>query len=68
MTIKTQQLKTYGMQQKQSQEGIVPQGTRKTLNGQLTLHVKQLKKEEQKSSKISRRKEIKKIQTEISEK
>ena len=34
----------------------------------LTLHLKKLEKEEQKSSKISRGKEIKKIQTEISEK
>ena len=39
MTMKTQQLKTYGMQQKQFQREvynntILPQGTRKTLNRQ----------------------------------
>ena len=34
----------------------------------LTLHLKQLEKEEQKNSKISRRKEITKIRAEISEK
>ena len=34
----------------------------------LTLHLKQLEKEEQKTSKISRRKEIIKIQAEINEK
>ena len=45
---------------------ILPQETRKTLNRQLTLLLKQLEKEEPK--KIIRRKEIIKIQAEIDEK
>ena len=65
MTMKTQQLKTYGTQQNISKREvysntILPQETRKTLN-RLTLHVKQEEKEEQKHPKISRRKEIIKI-------
>ena len=40
----------------------------KTFKVILTLHLKQLEKEEQKTPKISRRKEIIKIQAEISEK
>ena len=47
---------------------ILPQETRKTLNRQPNLHLKQLKKEEQKNTKFSRRKKIIKIQTEINEK
>ena len=46
---------------------ILPQETRKTLN-RLTLHLKQLEKEEPKPPKISRRKEIIKIRAEINEK
>ena len=46
---------------------ILPQETRKTSNRQLTLHLKQLEKE-QNPPKISRRKEIIKIRPEISEK
>ena len=40
----------------------------KTFKVILTLHLKQLEKEEQKTPKISRRKEIIKIQAEINEK
>ena len=47
---------------------ILPQETRKTSNNNLTLHLKQLEKEEQKNPKVSRRKEIIKIRAEISEK
>ena len=47
---------------------ILPQETRKTSNSNVTLHLKQLEKEEQKTPKISRRKEIIKIQAEINEK
>ena len=49
---------------------ILPQVTRKKKNriNNLNLHLKQLEKEEQKTPKISRRKEIIKIQAEINEK
>ena len=46
---------------------ILPQETRKTSERNLTLHLKQLGKEKEKNSKISRRKEIIKIQAEINE-
>ena len=46
---------------------ILPQETRKTSDN-LTLHLKQLEKEEEKNPKISRMKEIIKIQAEINEK
>ena len=45
----------------------LPQGTRNISNN-LTLHLKQLEKEEQKNPKVSRRKEIIKIRSEINEK
>ena len=45
---------------------ILPQGTTQINN--LTLHLKQLEKEEQKTPKVSRRKEIIKIRSEINEK
>ena len=47
---------------------ILPQETRKHRIDNLTLHLKQLENEEEKKSKISRRKEIIKIQAEINEK
>ena len=47
---------------------ILPQETRKISNNNLNLHLKQLEKEEQKYSKVSRRKEIIKIRSEINEK
>ena len=47
---------------------ILPQETRNTSNKHLTLHLKQLEKEEQKIPKVSRRKEIIKIRSEINEK
>ena len=60
------------MQQKQFKEGRLQQQnptSRKKKNiEQTTLHLKQLEKEEQKPPKISRRKEIIKIQAEINEK
>ena len=45
---------------------ILPQETRK-ISKYLTLHLKQLEKEEQTKSKVSRRKEIIKIRAEINE-
>ena len=47
---------------------ILPQETRKTSNRQHNFYLKQLEKEEQKNPRISRRKEIIKIQAEINEK
>ena len=47
---------------------ILPQETRKSQINNLTLHLKQLEKEEQKDSKVSRRREIIKIRSEINEK
>ena len=47
---------------------IIPQETRKALNRQLNATFKQLEKEEQKSSKVSTRKDIIKIRAEISQK
>ena len=44
----------------------LPQETRKTSNN-LTLHLKELEKEEQTKPKVSRRKEIIKIRAEINE-
>ena len=46
----------------------LPQETGNISNKQLTLHLKQLEKEEQKNPKASRRKEIIKIRSEINEK
>ena len=46
---------------------ISPQETRKISNKHLTLHLKQLEKEEQRKPKVSRRKEIIKIRAEINE-
>ena len=74
MTVKTQNLKTYKMQQKQFQEGSsqqynpISRNKKKTSHRLPTLHLKQLEKEEQKNAKVSRRKEIIKIRAEISEK
>ena len=71
MTMKTWQLKTYGMQWKQFLRGkfIAIQSYLKKQEkhsiDNLSLHLKQLEKEEEK--KISRRKEIIKIQSEINE-
>ena len=45
---------------------ILPQETRKISN-KLTLHLKELEKEEQRKPKVSRRKEIIKIRAEINE-
>ena len=47
---------------------ILPQETRNISNKQPTLHLRQLEKEEQKNPKVSRRKEIIKIRSEINEK
>ena len=69
MTMKTQQLQIYGMQQKQFQREvysntILPQETRKTSNKQPNFTPKATKKG-QKNSTVSRRKEIIKIRAEI---
>ena len=66
MTMKIGQLKTYGMQQKQSKREIysntiLPQETRKTSNRQPNFTPKTTGKRRTKNSKISRRKEIIKI-------
>ena len=73
MTMETQRPKTYGMQQAvlrgkfiAIQAYIKKQETSRINN--LTLHLKQLEKEEQKNPKASRRKEIIKIRSEINEK
>ena len=78
MTMKTWQLKTYGMQWKQFLRGkfiAIQSYLKKQEKHQidnLTLHLKQLGKEEQQqqktNTKISRRKEIIKIREEINEK
>ena len=47
---------------------LLPQETRETSNRQPNFTLKQLEKEEQKAPKISRRKEIIKIQAEINKK
>ena len=47
---------------------ILPQEIRKSQLNNLTLHLKQLEKEEQKNPKVSRRKEIINIRSEISNK
>ena len=47
---------------------FLPQETRNISNKQPNLHLKQLEKEEQKNPKVSRRKEIIKIRSEINEK
>ena len=46
----------------------LPQETRKNQINKLTLHLKQLEKEEMKNPRVCRRKEIIKIRAEISEK
>ena len=47
---------------------ILPQETRNISINNLTLHLKQLEKEKQKDPKVSRRKEIIKIRSEIEDK
>ena len=54
MTMKTQQLKTYGCSKSSPKREvysntILPQETRKTSNSNVTLHLKQLEKEEPKN-------------------
>ena len=72
MTMKTRQLKTYGMQQKQfwgkftAIQSYLKKQEKHWVDN-LNLHLKQLEKE-QKTPKISRRKEIIKIQAEINKK
>ena len=72
--MKIQQLKTCEISKNNSNREvysstILPQEIRKALNRQcLTLHLKQLKKEQKKNSKISRRKEVIKIRAEMNEK
>ena len=61
--MKTQQAKTYGMQQMQFEEGSLFE---KSQINNLTLHLKQLEKEQTKP-KVSRREEIIKIRAKINE-
>ena len=78
MTIKTWQLKTYGMRQKEFQGKFIAiksyfKKQEKHWIDSLALHLKQLEKEEQQpktkhKQTISRRKEIIKIRAEINEK
>ena len=70
--MKTRQSKIYRTWQKQLSKGSLsntslPQETRKMSINNLTLHIKQLEKEEQTKPKVSRRKEIVKIRAEINE-
>ena len=71
--MKTRLPKTYGMQQKQFRgkfiaiQSYLKKQEISQINN-LTLHLKQLEKEEQKNPKVSRRKEIIKIRSEINEK
>ena len=74
MIMKTRRPKTYWVQQKQFYEGSIWQynPTSRTKTSQinnLTLHLKQLEREEQKKTpKVSRRKEIISLRSEINEK
>nr|WP_272579493.1 hypothetical protein [Providencia sp. PROV231] len=73
MTTKIRHSKTYGMQQKPVLRGkfiAIQAHLRKQEKAQinnLTLHLKQLEREEQTRPKVSRRKEIIKIRAEINE-
>ena len=73
MTMKTRQSKTYGMQQKAVLRGkfIAIQAylkkQEKSQINNLTLHLKELQKEEQTKPKVSRRKEIIKNRSEMKE-
>ena len=65
--------KTYGMQQSSLRGRFIAiqsylKKQEKHRIDNLTLHLKQLEKEEQKTAKVSRWKEIRKIQAEINEK
>ena len=71
MATKTRQPKPMGCSKSSSKRevysnSISPQETRKISNN-LTSHLKQLEKEEQRKPKVSRRKEIIKIRAEINE-
>ena len=74
MTKETRQFKTYETQQKQFSEGSLQQynptsrNKKKSQINNVTLHLKQLEKEEQKTPKVSRRNEIIKVRSEINEK
>ena len=74
MTMKTRRPKTYGMEQKAVLRGkfiVIQSYLKKKATSQinnLKLNLKQLEKEEQKKPKVSRRKEIIKIRSEINEK
>ena len=73
MKMKTQQPKTYGTCKSSAKGKVhsntgISQETRKKSNNNLTLHLKQLEKEEMKNSRVSRRKEILKIRAETNAK
>ena len=72
MTVKTRWPQTYGLQQKQFKRevysnAISPQEIRKISNN-LIIQLEKLEKEEQRKPKVSRRKEIIKIRSELNEK
>ena len=71
MKMETRLSKIYGMQQKQFKEFITIQAylkkQEKSQVNNLTLHLKELEKEEQTKPKVSRRKEIIKIRAERNE-
>ena len=73
MKMKTWQPKTYGFSKSSARGRIIAIKTylkkqEKNQINNLTLHLKQLEKEEMKNPRISRRKEIIKIRAEINEK
>ena len=73
MTMKTRRPKTYGMYQSSFKREvysntILPREKENSQINNLTLHLKQLEREEQKKPKVSRRNEIIKIRSEINEK
>ena len=73
MTMKTQRSKPMGCGKSSSKREVysytsLPQETRKISNKQSNLTPKELEKEEQRKPKVSRRKEIIKIRSEINEK
>ena len=68
MQTTTQNLQDAGSKREVYSNTIISQEIRKKSTDKITLHLKQLQKEEQKPPNISRRKEIIKIQAEINEK
>ena len=73
MKMKTQHSKPMGFSKSSAKRKVhsntsLPQETRKNQINKLTLHLKQLEKEEMKNPRVSRRKEILKVRAEINAK